>query len=54
MNDTFIEKLFVLGNLRMKILPAISTEGKTVDDIDDLVSEVHRVMSEHVELISNE
>ena len=34
------------GTVLIKILPAISTEGMTRDDLPDLIERTHRIMQE--------
>lgn len=41
------------GHIRIKILPAIPTKGKTVDDLESVIDETYKVLSENVDLISS-
>lgn len=44
----------VLGEIRIKILPAIPTDGYSKDDITVLMDKCHKVLSKEVDALSND
>nr|CAI5828021.1 unnamed protein product [Callosobruchus analis] len=51
---TFLGKRrFDNGHIKIRILPTISTEGYTHDNMDKLIEEAYKVMSENVDAISD-
>ena len=41
-----IDYLFVSGKIIMEVLEPISTKGLTLDDMDDLMARVYKIMSD--------
>ncbi|CAH1111020.1 unnamed protein product [Psylliodes chrysocephalus] len=51
---TFLENnKFERGKIKIRILPAIPTEGCTTGDVTRLSEETYKILSEHVDQISN-
>lgn len=41
------------GHIKIKILPSISTKGKTIDDLEKIIDDSYNVLTINVDHLSN-